>query len=61
MPVSVTKTQWVQMFRAVGLDEGTMRDWHREFERRHPEAHQAFLEWLGIPAAEIARIRRDSQ
>jgi hypothetical protein len=34
-----------------------MQRWHQEFESRYPDQHQAFLEWLGIPAEEIRRIR----
>ncbi len=45
------------MFQAIGLDEAKMHQWHRLFEARHPEAHQAFLEWLRIQPEEIARIR----
>ena len=35
-----------------------MMDWHAVFERQSPEAHQDFLESLGLPAAEIAGIRK---
>ena len=56
----VTVDQWVEMFRAIGLDEARMRQWHEEFERRHPDAHQAFLEWLQLPAERITDIRRAS-
>jgi hypothetical protein len=52
-----TKESWVEMFREIGLDEAAMHRWHGLFETRHPEAHQSFLEWLGIEAAEIERIR----
>lgn len=52
--------QWKQIFRAIGLDDNDMRRWHREFERRHPQGHQDFLEWLGLPAGRIADIRRES-
>lgn len=31
-----------------GLDDGGMRKWHSEFEQRSPEAHQDFLESLGM-------------
>jgi len=37
-----------------------MHRWHEEFERRHPDGHQGFLEWLGLPASEIAGIRAAS-
>jgi hypothetical protein len=53
----VNKAQWVEMFREVGLDDSTMRQWHHVFEQRHPDGHQAFLEWLDIPSDEIAEIR----
>lgn len=52
------KEQWVELFRSVGMDDSMMKQWHTEFERRAPEAHQSFLEWLAIPAAEIEAIRR---
>ena len=54
----MTKTQWVELFRETGLDEATMRQWHRLFEQRHPAQHQAFLESLGIGDEEIALIPR---
>ena len=57
---NVTVDQWTDMFRAIGLDHETMHKWHAEFERRHPEGHQGFLEWLQLPADRIARIRRMS-
>ncbi len=51
------KEQWVELFRAIGLDEAAMKRWHREFEARYPQGHQSFLEWLQIPADEINQIR----
>ena len=53
----MNKENWVALFRDIGLDEETMRDWHRKFEARFPDDHQSFLEWLGISADEIERIR----
>lgn len=35
-----------------------MDRWHSEFERLAPEAHQDFLEFLGIDASEIDSIRQ---
>lgn len=55
--VTLTKDQWISLFEAIGLDTETMQRWHQVFETRHPEQHQAFLEWLGIPREEIRRIR----
>lgn len=56
----VNVDQWVEMFRAIGLGDKEMHRWHAEFEGRHPQGHQAFLEWLGLPAERIAEIRRKS-
>lgn len=61
MENGVNKNQWVAMFKELGLNESQMMQWHRIFEARHPEGHQRFLEWLGIKAAEIERIRRVSR
>lgn len=47
------------MFREIGLDEAQMKRWHKVFEARHPAAHQGFLEWLGLKAEDIDRIRAE--
>jgi DNA-binding transcriptional MerR regulator len=52
------KAQWVELLRATGLDDKDMEHWHAEFELRSPEAHQDFLEALGIPEEEIRTIRK---
>jgi MerR family transcriptional regulator, thiopeptide resistance regulator len=52
---------WVAILRAAGLDDEAMFRWHLEFERMAPQAHQDFLESLGLPKPEIARIRRASR
>jgi len=54
----LTKARWVSLLSATGLDEAGMRRWHVEFERMAPEAHEDFLESLGIPRPEIREIRR---
>lgn len=53
----MNKEKWVLLFREIGLDEATMRQWHQAFEARYPDGHQAFLEWLNISDEEIGRIR----
>ncbi|MEW8525903.1 MAG: MerR family transcriptional regulator [Candidatus Thiodiazotropha endolucinida] len=53
----VTKEQWVAMLSAAGLDDEGMRYWHIEFEKSSAEAHQDFLESIGIESDEIASIR----
>lgn len=57
MKPTVTVDEWVARFRAIGLDDATMEQWHRLFERENPDGHQSFLEWLGLPADRITEIR----
>ena len=54
----LTKDAWIALLRETGLDDDEMSEWHRCFELRSPEAHQDFLESLGIPEAEIRAIRK---
>lgn len=58
---ALDKAGWVAVLRATGLDEAGMRRWHVAFERMAPQAHQGFLEALGIEAPEIRAIRRWSK
>jgi len=57
----ITKDKWVAVMRAAGFTEDDMHRWHREFEKAAPAEHQEFLEFLHIPAAEIAKIRELSR
>ena len=61
MSANVSKDEWVELFRDTGLSEEMMQTWHQLFEQRHPEGHQDFLSWLGLPAPEIDAIRRQSR
>lgn len=61
MNPTLTKDQFVAVLEAAGIDSARREQLHREFERRHPAAHEQFLAWLGLPAAEIARIREHSR
>lgn len=61
MKKNLNKEEWIAMFKALGLDEATMKRWHQLFETLHPEAQQGFLEWLEIEAGEIAQIRQHSR
>ena len=54
---AIDKDRWVAILRAAGLDDAAMHRWHVEFERMAPKAHQDFLESLGLPKREVARIR----
>ena len=53
----MSKDNWIELFRAVGLNDKAMVKWHQEFETRYPLGHQSFLEWLGLSSHEIDNIR----
>ena len=53
----IDKDRWTDIMKAAGLDEQDMKNWHHQFERMEPDAHQEFLESLGIDADEIGKIR----
>jgi MerR family transcriptional regulator, thiopeptide resistance regulator len=57
----INKDRWVEIMQAAGFTEQDMRNWHVQFEKMEPEAHQEFLESLGIKTAEIQKIREWSQ
>jgi MerR family transcriptional regulator, thiopeptide resistance regulator len=57
----INKQRWVEIMRAAGLDEEDMHNWHIQFEKMEPEAHQEFLESLGIKPPEIQKIREWSR
>ncbi len=57
----ITKDVWVSILRAAGLDEAGMKNWHVEFEKSSPDAHQDFLESIGIGKHEISAIREWSR
>jgi DNA-binding transcriptional MerR regulator len=58
---AIDKAGWVAILRAAGLDDAAMHRWHVEFERTAPQAHQDFLESLGMSTREVSRIRRSSR
>jgi len=57
----ISKERWVAVMDAAGMTEQDKKNWHKQFEKMEPEAHQEFLESLGIPAEEIAAIRKHSR
>ena len=61
MKKHVNVDEWVAMFQEIGLDEAKRMRWHKLFEAHHPDGHQSFLEWLGLPPKEIAQIRAASK
>jgi len=58
---ALDKRRWIEILAASGLDEAAMQRWHEEFEALAPEAHQDFLEALGIPSREVEAIRAYSR
>ena len=52
--------QWVEVFRATGLDDTMMERWHREFEQRYPEQHESFLKWIHLSPEQIQALRNKS-
>lgn len=57
---TMSKEQWVRILEATGMSEKDMWQWHAEFEKRMPQAHQDFLESLNISTEEIREIRKKS-
>lgn len=55
---TMDKEMWVDLLRKTGLSDDEMDKWHIQFEKTSPEAHQDFLEWLGIPPDQIESIRK---
>jgi MerR family transcriptional regulator, thiopeptide resistance regulator len=60
-PEMIKKERWVEIMRAAGFTEKDMHNWHIQFEKMEPDAHQEFLESLGIDPGDIARIREWSR
>jgi DNA-binding transcriptional MerR regulator len=56
----LTKAAWTEMFRAIGLSDVQMREWHRQFEQRSPKSHEQFLRSLGLDRTQVGRIRKAS-
>jgi DNA-binding transcriptional MerR regulator len=57
----INKKRWTEIMRAAGLSDNDMKNWHTQFEKMEPEAHQEFLESLGIQVEEIRKIREWSR
>lgn len=43
MKNKVTVDEWVKRFRAIGLTDAAMQNWHNLFEKENPDGHQSFL------------------
>ena len=57
----ISKDKWVEIMAASGFTEADMQRWHAEFEKSAPDEHQEFLQFLHVPAEDIARIREWSR
>ena len=57
----VTKDQFVALLDAAGITDAQKAQLHAAFEKQYPEAHQSFLEWLGLSAEAIRDIRAASR
>jgi DNA-binding transcriptional MerR regulator len=57
----MNKERWISLLRSAGMDDAWMDRWHSVFEMQAPEAHQDFLESLGLAADEVAAIRASSR
>lgn len=53
---ALDKATWTGLLCVAGFSEADMRRWHARFERADPDKHRRFLEFLRIPAEEIADI-----
>lgn len=57
----IDKNEWIALLSASGLSESDMDQWHAQFERINPGAHQEFLKSLGMGEKEIDQIRARAQ
>jgi len=57
----ITKDQFVALLNEAGVSDSQKQRLHALFEQRHPDAHQGFLEFLGVPAQAIQEIRERSR
>jgi hypothetical protein len=57
----ITKEQFSALLGQAGVSDDQKHRLHALFEEKYPEAHKGFLEYLGVPAAEIAEIRGKSR
>jgi len=58
---TITKDEFVSVLNDAGISDAQKQRLHAAFEKRFPEAHQRFLEYLGISAELVAQIRSRSR
>lgn len=57
----MSKEKWTDIMRSSGMSDQDMINWHKQFEKLEPDAHQEFLESLQIDEDEIKHIRQWSR
>ena len=58
---TITKDQFVAVLNEAGITDAQKQGLHAAFEARHPQAHEAFLHWLGLPPADVRAIREQAR
>ena len=57
----ITVEHWKEVLSDTGLSNDDMQKWHKCFEKKYPDGHQSFLEWLGLEKSRIEEIRQTSK
>lgn len=58
---TITKDQFVAILNEADITDAQKHKLHVLFETRHPEAHEAFLQWLGLPPEAVRSIREQAR
>ncbi len=58
---TVTKDQFVGVLNEAGITDEQKHRLHAAFEARHPQGHEEFLKWLGLPADQVKSIREKAR
>ena len=54
---TIPKDALVELLQSAGVDEQAQQEFHRQFEKKFPERHEAFLQLLGLTSGQISEIR----
>lgn len=57
----LSQSDFIAILESAGIDQNQQRQFHVQFEKQQPTAHQQFLEWLGISTGAIVEIRANSR
>ena len=58
---SLDKERWREIMKAAGIDEDVMENWHQQFEKMEPDAHQAFCKTLEVDKDQINQMHTNSR